>query len=230
MQIQRFSDSQKLNEYFVRQLAAILQQAIEEKGRAYFVVSGGKTPLGLFQALSEREEVDWEKVIITLADERWIAPSEKDSNENLVKNHLLRRHAQHAQLMSLYIAGTSIDENIKRVNERLAALPSFDVVILGMGEDGHTASLFPCSEEVNTALAEQKKAAVLIKPKTAPYARISLTPARLLNSRYIFLHLVGESKLAVLNQAMAGDDILQMPVRVFLQQSGVDVQVMFAPW
>ncbi|KTD26921.1 6-phosphogluconolactonase [Legionella israelensis] len=227
MQLHRFLDTKALNQHFVRELTRILQKAIAARGKAFLVVSGGKTPVGLFQMLSKTNEIDWKKVTVTLADERWVDPAQEDSNENLVKKHLLQNQAECAQFVSLFSSENSIAEGINIINERLQSLPVFDIVILGMGEDGHTASLFPCSEEIHKALAEQKPATV-ITPKTASYRRISLTPSRLLNSRHVFLHLVGESKLEVLNQAMSGDEVLQMPVRTFLHHPTVDVQVMFA--
>ena len=110
---------------------------------------------------------------------------------------------------------------------RIAELPLFDVLILGMGEDGHTASLFPCSEQIQAGLAADAPAVLAVKPTTAPYERISLSLPRLLNSRHLFLHLVGANKLAVLNKAMAGQDVPAMPIRAFLHHPVAHVAVMY---
>ncbi|OYW92230.1 MAG: 6-phosphogluconolactonase, partial [Alishewanella sp. 32-51-5] len=106
---------------------------------------------------------------------------------------------------------------------------TFDAVILGMGEDGHTASLFPCCAELAAGMADNAPVVLATSPTTAPYQRITLSKARLLQSRQLFLHLVGSNKLAVLEQAQAGTDQLAMPIRAFLQQTAVPMVVMYSP-
>ncbi|MDI9819862.1 MULTISPECIES: 6-phosphogluconolactonase [unclassified Legionella] len=227
MQLVRFDDTNQLDQYFARQLVELLEQAIKQRGHAYMAVSGGKTPQGLFRSLA-KTDLDWQQVTITLTDERRIAPTEHDSNERLVKENLLQGNAAKANFISLYSEETSVSACINEVKARIKTLPRFDVVILGMGEDGHTASLFPCSAEITKGLTETSEV-LLVTPATAPYQRISLTKMRLLNSRAIFLHLVGERKLIVLNKALDGTDELAMPIRAFLQNPDSRIQVMFAP-
>ncbi|MGK0511928.1 MAG: 6-phosphogluconolactonase, partial [Chromatiales bacterium] len=108
------------------------------------------------------------------------------------------------------------------------ALPTFDAVILGMGEDGHTASLFPCSAQIEEGLSDGAPAVLAVEPQTAPYQRMSLSLPRLLDSRHIFLHLVGSNKLTVLNKAMAEHDVLAMPIRAFLHHPVAQVTVMYS--
>ncbi|STX51229.1 6-phosphogluconolactonase [Legionella busanensis] len=228
MHLQQFNDPTSLNSYFCNKLKIILNEAIAARGHAYLVVSGGKTPQSLFNLLS-KADLAWDKVTILLADERWIPPSSDDSNEGMLKRHLLVNNAAKANYISLLPKSNESELNIKEVAGRLANLPQFDAVILGMGEDGHTASLFPCSKEIKAGLTMSEPAVIIVKPSTAPYTRISLTKNRLLNSRYIFLHLVGENKMAVLKEADSGQDPLAMPIRAFLHNPAVELQVMFSP-
>jgi 6-phosphogluconolactonase len=226
MQLHHFASSQQLNADFAKRLIAIVQHAIEERDHAYLVVSGGRTPQALFEYLSTTE-LAWHKVTITLADDRWLSTAEKDSNERLVKSVLLQNKAAAANFISLVTDDKKAEDGEQAVCLRFADIPTFDVVILGMGEDGHTASLFPCSAELAKGFTTEQ-AALAVNPTSAPYQRMSLSQSRLLNSRHVFLHLVGPGKLKVLNQAMAADNAQQMPIRAFLQHPCVDVQVMFA--
>ncbi|MEH8017800.1 6-phosphogluconolactonase [Rheinheimera muenzenbergensis] len=226
MQLQQFTDTTALNQDFANRLLALLQQAIDERGAAYLVVSGGKTPQALFQTLSQTE-LAWDKVTVLLADDRWLDDSQADSNERLVKATLLQNNAKAAQFISLYANTASAFDGVAQVLPRIAALPTFDAVILGMGEDGHTASLFPCSGQIKQGLAPDAPAVLATEPTTAPYQRMSLSLPRLLNSRLIFLHLVGSNKLSVLDKAMADTDVYAMPIRAFLQHPVANVTVMY---
>lgn len=228
MQLHTFESSAALNQQFANEISSRLAAAIAEKGEATLVVSGGKTPLPLFKTLSETD-LDWSRVTITLADDRWLPETHADSNEGLVKANLLQGKAANARFISLFDSASPDDayQGAATVEARVAKLPKFDVLILGMGEDGHTASLFPCSKEIQAGLAADAPVSLAVTPATAPYQRLSLSKARLLNSSVIYLHLVGPKKLTVLEQAMAGQDPLQMPVRAFLHQQQVPVHVMF---
>ena len=203
--------------------------AIAEKGAATLVVSGGKTPLPLFKTLSETD-LDWSRVTITLADDRWLPETHADSNEGLVKANLLQGNAAKARFISLFDSASPDDayKGAATVEARVAELPLFDVLILGMGEDGHTASLFPCSKEISQGLAADAPDLLAVNPTTAPYQRISFSKPRLLNSRALFLHLVGASKLTVLEQAQASQDELAMPIRAFIHHTVPELAVMFA--
>ncbi|HEX5792590.1 MAG TPA: 6-phosphogluconolactonase, partial [Rheinheimera sp.] len=137
MQLQQFNDTTALNNDFAARLVRILQQAIAQRGAAYLVVSGGKTPQALFNTLSQTE-LAWDKVTVLLADDRWLDASQNDSNERLVKATLLQNHARAARFISLYADTESAFSGAEQVLPRISALPTFDAVILGMGEDGHT--------------------------------------------------------------------------------------------
>jgi len=226
MQLNQFVNTSALNDDFAKCLVSILQQAIAERGQAYLVVSGGKTPQALFTTLSQ-VDLAWDKVTVLLADDRWLDDQQTDSNERLVKATLLQHNAKAARFISLYANVASAFEGVAQVLPRIASLPTFDAVMLGMGEDGHTASLFPCSAQITDGLADNAPAVLAVQPQTAPYQRMSLSMPRLLDSRNIFLHLVGSNKLAVLNSAMADQNVLAMPIRAFLHHPVAQVTVMY---
>ncbi|MCF4009616.1 6-phosphogluconolactonase [Rheinheimera sp. UJ63] len=228
MNLQTFTDSNALNQAFAQQLLTILSTAIAERGQATLVVSGGRTPLALFSTLANTE-LAWDKVTILLADDRYLPTSAEHSNERLVKANLLQQHAANAHFISLYAEAADAFAAVPQILPRVAALPTFDAVILGMGEDGHTASLFPCSQQLAAGLADEAPAVLATEPTSAPYQRISLSKARLLDSRHIFLHLVGENKYPVLQQALADTDPMEMPIRAFLQHPSISIDVMYAP-
>lgn len=227
MQLQQFPDSQALNAAFAAEISAKLQQAIDARGEAVFVVSGGRTPLPLFQTLANTD-LDWSKVTITLADDRYLPDDAPDSNERLVKSALLQHKAAAATFVSLYAPAESAEAAVPVLLARVRDLPRFDVVILGMGEDGHTASLFPCSKELAAGLADDAADLLATNPTTAPYQRISFSKQRLAQGRAIYLHLVGSKKLQVLQQAAAGTDVAAMPIRAFIQLTDPELSVMYA--
>lgn len=226
MQLNTYASSAELNQSFARQLHQLLADAIDSRGAAYLVVSGGRTPQALFQQLSQME-LAWDKVTITLADDRFLPVDAADSNERLVRATLLQDKAAAANFVSLYADYANAAEAVPSLLSRVAQLPTFDAVILGMGEDGHTASLFPCSRELAQGLADDAPDLLAVQPTTAPYQRISFSKRRLLNSRALFLHLVGPAKLEVLQQAQAGTDVMAMPIRAFIHQADVALSVQF---
>ncbi|MBL7480918.1 6-phosphogluconolactonase [Legionella bononiensis] len=228
MQLYSFSDANLLNSDLADQIKNSLCEAITLRGRAYLVVSGGKTPVELFKLLAQKD-LPWDKVTITLADERCVGVNDPDRNERLVKDFLLQYKAHQAQFISLYNEQVQIEENLKLVELLIDSLPTFDVVILGMGEDGHTASLFPCSDELESGLDDEAQSLLLVHPRTAPYQRITLSKRRLLNSRMIFIHLVGPKKRIVFSQALVNDNPKVMPISAFINNQNANIQVMYAP-
>ncbi len=229
MQLHRFSEVYSMNQHFSEQIALILQRAIEERGCAYLVVSGGKTPRALFVLLSH-VAINWSLVTIILADERDVATTSEDSNEYLVKTYFLQNQAAKAHFIGLRSDLESRSERFIDIQTKIAALPQCDIVILGLGEDGHTASLFPGSQGIFLGLSDHPAQDVVeIIPTEAPFIRFSLTKKRLQNTRHLFLHIIGQTKLSVLYQAEALMDANKMPICAFMGDAKPELQVMFAP-
>lgn len=221
-----FDSTTQLEQQLATSIAAQLQEAIENRGQASLVVSGGSTPLKLFRLLSE-QAISWEHVFITLADERWVNIDSADSNEALVRENLLQNRAVNAKFHGLKNTLNSAEEGCELANESLANFPMpFDVVILGMGNDGHTCSWFPCASKEQLLNAfNSTSTCVAVNPTTAAHGRITLTRHAILNSRQIYLHLVGEQKLTVYRQALENNDIDTMPIRAVLSQQKTPVDV-----
>lgn len=228
-QINNFIGKEQLDEALAEKVSQLLQLAITSKGKASIAVSGGSTPKGFFQILSNKM-IDWNKVTITLADERWVDINSDASNTRLVHENLLQNAASAAKFFHLKQGEELCSEILSDLNlaANNALLP-FDIVILGMGEDGHTASLFPCSEQVEQCLdVNNENSLMMVEPKTAPHQRITFSFAALKKSKNVFLHLCGESKKQVLNKALSKNNIFEMPIRAFLQDDGIDTQVYWA--
>ncbi|WP_295680235.1 6-phosphogluconolactonase [uncultured Nevskia sp.] len=222
----QFDDAQTASETLAALVATQLADALLERGVASLVVSGGKSPIPFFAALRVLP-LDWSRVWITLADERWVEPSSADSNERLLREHLLRDAAAAARFVPLKSAFEIADAGLAASSAALAAIPRpFDVVVLGMGEDGHTASLFPGASGLPASLLmDDPTPLAAITPLTAPHQRISLRLPALLDSRCIHLPLSGASKLAVYQRALAENDPLQWPIAAVLHQAKVPVNI-----
>ncbi|QSX35153.1 6-phosphogluconolactonase [Shewanella avicenniae] len=224
-----FDNTEALEQQLADRIAAGLQEAIDKRGEASLVVSGGKTPTGLFNKLSHKP-IDWSEVFITLADERWVDADHQDSNENTVRSVLLQNRAANAKFRGLKNMFATAAAGVDMTTEQLANFPRpFDIVILGMGNDGHTCSWFPCAAptELNTALNTDALLCA-VQPTTAPYERITFSKKAILNSRQIYLHLVGEQKLDVYKKALASDVVTEMPIRAVLAQHKTPVDVFWS--
>ncbi len=205
-----------------------LTQAVAARGHASLVLSGGSTPRPLFEELAQRP-LPWNKITVTLADERWVDISSKDSNEAMVRETLLCGAAAEARFIPLKNTAESASEGWEMCHEILAAqFDRFDLVILGMGEDGHTASLFP---RVSVPALDSSNLALCaaINPPKAPHERMTLTASALLNSRKIVLHIVGDKKQQVYLDALKPGSADEFPIRVVLHQDRVPVDVYWSP-
>lgn len=228
-QLNDFAQRVELDNALANNVAELLSNALSKKGRASLAVSGGSTPKGFFNALSQKD-IDWQNVTITLADERWVEFGSDASNSRLVQENLLKNNAAAAKFFQLKKDGQLNQESLLKLNQdaKNNLLP-LDVLILGMGEDGHTASIFPCSEQISTALAlDNSDALMKVVPKTAPHDRITFTYAHLVQSKNIILHICGAGKKTVLEQALASNNQQEMPIRAFLQNPDISTQVYWA--
>lgn len=211
-------------------VAERLREALTRQGQALLVVSGGSTPVPFFEALSQ-QVLDWSQVHITLADERWVAPEHADSNERLVRQHLLRNRAAEARFIPLKTPATSVALGWPDTQAALASLPwPATVTVLGMGGDGHTASLFPQSAEWPDAWQTSHRCLPVGVPAlpNVQLERISLTPAALLDAEHIVLHCTGAAKWPLIEKASQPGPIEALPVRLVLCQERVPVHVFYS--
>ena len=228
MHYKPFTSAAELEDELAAQIAATLSEACAQRIRPSLVVSGGRTPAALFEKLSHKD-IPWQKIAITLADERWVAADHAASNEKLVRATLLQNKAADAEFISLTTDHDTPEAGLQDVETRLADIPQpFDIVLLGMGDDGHTASLFPDAPELNAALQSENMCHPM-HPPNAKQARISLTASALLNSREIVVLIAGQKKLEVMRSALSGNDVMHMPVRFLFQQQRVPVTFYWSP-
>lgn len=225
----RFDDRETLAAKLAASVAADLEAAIASRGDATLVVSGGSTPRPFFQALARRP-LDWDRVTVTLADERWVASEDEASNEALVRRELLVAEAAAARFLPLKNAAATPEEGRDACEAALSELRRpFDVLVLGMGGDGHTASLFPEAAELAAGLdPEGSRLCLAVRPRMAPHPRMSLTLPALLASRRIVLHLTGEEKLGVYERALRAGAEEELPIRGVLRRSADRVELWWA--
>ncbi|MCA5971707.1 MULTISPECIES: 6-phosphogluconolactonase [Pseudomonas] len=214
-----FDTAQQLADALAEKVAERLKQAISENGLATLVVSGGRSPVAFFQRLAT-QPLEWSKVVISLADERFVPTEHADSNAGLLQRHLLQGPVAKARFLGLYSVASSVEEAAQAADQALAELPPIDVLILGMGDDGHTASLFPNSPNLSEALDLQgeRRCLPMLAP-SVPHQRLTLTRRLLASARSPILSVSGQAKLDTLRTALAGDDLAEMPVRAFLNPS-----------
>lgn len=231
-----FDSTAALSAALATDVAQRLQRAIGERGQASLAVSGGKSPVPLFAALRQHP-LPWAQVTVLLVDERVVPHTHADSNTALVRQHLLQGAAAAARFVPFFEDNPDIDtlaasdEGLAALanaaNARLDGLPlPLDVVLLGMGEDGHTASLFPGAPGLAHAL-HSGDAVAGVRPATAPHARLTLTLPRLLQARHVALSISGAAKRAVYAQACASESEA-LPVSLVLHRRTAPVATWMA--
>jgi 6-phosphogluconolactonase len=223
-----FDNVAGLNATFADTIAELLTRAVAQRGTASLLVSGGRTPTALFNTLSERD-LPWDKIAVSLVDERWVDEDDAASNTALVKSQLLKNKASAARFVPLKTNTANAVDAVSECEANLATMAQpFDVLILGMGEDGHTASLFPCCKELLAGLdMASGHTCIATQPTSAPHQRMSLTLPAIVASRHVFLHLTGDKKLQVLDDAMALNNETEKPITAVINRA--PVTLMWAP-
>ncbi|MFC4624549.1 6-phosphogluconolactonase [Daeguia caeni] len=224
-----FTTGTELAQSLAEVVANKLADAIATRGHAILAVSGGNTPIRLFEVLS-RQPIDWNLVTITLVDERFVPVDHERSNEKLVRDHLLREHARVARFVGLCNAASTVNTAALAASSRIDGLRRpFDVVLLGMGLDGHTASFFPRADRLDQAIDPTTRALVLpIHAEGAGEKRLTLTLPLLIEAQLLVLHIEGADKNVVFEKALAGDDEHEMPIRAVLHHARHPLQVYYA--
>jgi len=222
--LHRYDDPVGVATALAADLAAQLAAALAARGRASLVLSGGRTPLPVFERL-RHAALDWSRVTVTLTDERWVDPADAASNEGLVRRALLQGPAAAACFLPLKMPAKTPAEGAAAAWLQLAVIPRpFDVVVLGMGEDGHTASLFPQSPGIEAALdPAAAPACVVMTAPVAPLTRLSLNLAALAQARQHIVHFTGDVKWQVW-QASDG-----LPIGLTLRRAASQPRLYWCP-
>lgn len=206
-----------------------LKADIDSNSAASLLVSGGSTPKNLFSKLSQ-ENLDWSKVTISLVDERFLPDDHKDQNGKLVRETLLINKAARAKFVSLVQDASNEAVNLGLCRQNLNLIPTpFSAVILGMGTDGHTASLFPGSSQLVDGMdLENESDLISSEPTNAPYQRITFTRKALLNTKNLILHCYGEDKEKILNEAKSSNNWTKYPISGFIHQDHVELKTFWS--
>jgi 6-phosphogluconolactonase len=211
-----------------KRITDALRRRLDAQQAASLVVSGGTSPTRCFAELSV-QDIDWSRVGVLPSDDRWVPADHEDSNEKLIREKLLVEKAAAAELLPFYAPGMSVEERCHELDKDIRSVPfPFACSMLGMGADGHFASLFPDADNLATGLdLESTTLCLPIETQASPYSRVSLTLAALSRSDEIVLLFFGEDKRAVYEDARNGND--QFPVSRLLLQKRAPVHTYWAP-
>ena len=215
MEIKKFENKKNLESSLLLKISTCISDAIKKYGDARFLLSGGSTPMNLYSLLSE-ETIEWEKVKIGLVDERFVPKENLFNNETQIKNNLLKNSAKFATIFGMVYNYENEMLNLKIVNEQyITFFERIDFTILGMGEDGHTASLFPGDKESEELMNTSNIGIFSTKSPSFPYNRITCSKELIANSNYIALFINGETKFNVLKNSIE----TQVPISYFVKNS-----------
>ena len=224
--IRLHADQRALRAALIALVETTLTEAVAERGQAVIAVSGGKSPVPLFEALAETD-LPWSNVTVTLVDERLLPTSHEDSNEHLVRTHLLKGRASAARFVGLRGTAPGLEAAAAAADRAIADLPAaFDLVVLGMGEDGHTASWFKDGDRLDQALdpaGTLRVIAMVAESAAACPERLTLTLPVVAAARLVVLPVEGEGKLATLARALADGPEEDLPIRAALRHSVIQI-------
>ncbi len=215
MEIKTFENKKDLESTLLLKISICISDAIKKYGDARFLLSGGSTPMNLYSLLSE-ETIEWEKVKIGLVDERFVPIENLFNNETQIKNNLLKNSAKFATIFGMVYNYENEMLNLKMVNQQYKTFfERIDFTILGMGEDGHTASLFPGDKESEELMNTSNIGIFSTKSPSFPYNRITCSKELIAKSNYIALFINGETKFNVLKNSIE----TQVPISYFVKNS-----------
>jgi 6-phosphogluconolactonase len=224
--VEAFTSREDLYDAAASVLVGALITAVANHGETGFAATGGTTPAPVYDRLAQMT-APWDKVTVTLTDDRWVPPSHAGSNEGLVRRHLLVGEAAKANFAPLYIEGVSQDESALQAEIGVATALPLGAVLLGVGADGHFASLFPGSPVLARGLDPASDRLVLAAPAGSPapdIPRLSLTFNALTNAALIVLLVTGEAKKALLE----GPVDPALPIAAILNQDRAPVRILWA--
>jgi len=223
-----FPDRETASEAAAEWLAKSIRHSLEHQDRSGIVVSGGTTPGPCFDRLSAIP-LEWSRVTVIPSDERWVPGDHPDSNERLIRSRLLVNRAQPGHLLPLYREGVEPGAALSMIKQDLLALGApACCALLGMGEDGHFASLFPDFDRLQQALDPgYSEPCLVVRTASSPHVRISLSLAALLETERTLLLIFGAAKRKVIDAAAAGNTTF--PIESLITNLAAPLSVFWAP-
>jgi 6-phosphogluconolactonase len=205
-----------------------LKTDLDSKASSVLIVSGGSSPKECFNLLADTE-LDWDRVQLVMSDERYVPADHIESNEGMIRRELLVGHAASASIVSMFQQGISVTDYCKRLDHDLGKLSRpYAAAVLGMGEDGHFASLFPDFDRLEEGLnLKNKQVCLPVQTAASPYPRITMTLSALLESRAVLLLFFGDEKRKVYEQSKQIGS--KYPLAALLQQNKTPVHTFWAP-
>lgn len=202
LQRQVYPDIESLSQAFADFAATALLDSLSRKPQVTLVVPGGSTPRHYLPELAKCP-LPWDRITVTLSDERWVDVNDEQSNERLVKQCLMQHLPQHAPFVGLKTQHDTPFDAIETIQQRLDRLPlPISLTVLGLGEDGHIASLFP---GMSSDLLSSHHC-IAVAPPIAPSLRVSLSMEMLADSERIVLVVTGEKKRRLLDRLADNPD------------------------
>lgn len=219
MNLVTYPDREMLMVALADTITSQLREALSREGRAVLCVPGGTTPGPVFDILSG-VALDWENVSVLLNDERWVAEDNPRSNTRLVRERLLRDRAAAARLVPLYAAAPRPEDRLDTLAAGVAAVLPITVLLLGMGADMHTASLFPGADRLSEALSPEAPVLMALRAEAAGEPRITLTAPALRTAMHCHILITGDEKRAALDRAAHLSEV-EAPVRIVLNTATI---------
>ncbi len=215
MTLKTFDTKVEIENYLAKEIEELIRENLELYGEVNILLSGGQTPLKLYEKLGSLP-MDWSKINIGLVDERYVPQNSEFNNQHNIERALNLSSKEKINVIPMVVDANDPIKNIEKVNELYSPFyKRIDFCLLGMGNDGHTASLFPDDKQSNAMLIQNQKD---IKPSIAPtfpQARISCNKALILSAKIKILMLIGPDKLKVLEDAITNN----LPISEFTNPS-----------
>jgi 6-phosphogluconolactonase len=226
-----FANRDAFTDGLTTSIAETLQHFSSTQATVLFGVSGGSTPLPIYQALASRE-LNWQAINMIIVDERFVPTDHVDSNERNIRLAFTSENNPSPHIIGLWSDAIDLDLAAHTADEKIQALQQpLDLVLLGMGEDGHFASLFPSASLFDQAVASEQSHCVMPitpMPSHAPHPRLTMTLAYLRRAKRIILAITGERKRHVLQQAIANTDHHALPIAALLHSDCPAIEIFWS--
>ena len=230
MRLNEFKNPEACNAQLSHVLGESIDKVLVQKAVCNMALAGGNTPKALYALLSKLP-LPWEKIQVTLSDERWVDVNHNDSNEKMVRTELLINHAKKSRFIPLKNAKHSPSDAMSLCDSNLKHnMPKLDIVVLGMGDDGHFASVYPNIENLQALLNLQQSRTCQAVCPTGKSPRMSLTLAYLLTAKTIYLLISGQRKKDIISNVSLGNSLsASYPVSTLINQQICPVEVYWSP-